>query len=609
MRKLFIPSIFIFFFGFISPSQVIAQQEDYIVSFSTYLGGSDQDILPDYDNKNIEGYEGVRDITTDNDGNIYVTGGTSSLDFPRVPPTIGEAYHTGICPPGHPDPNDSTCYCDSFGSAGSRDVFITKYSPTGQIIWSRLLGGSCYDRAYAIEVDDNQNVYVGGRAGDNFPVTQNAFQAQFMKGEAKTHYGYQDAFVAKISPDGQEIIFATYFGSRYNDIFRDIDITSTGEVYGVGNQGDEYSFPDTHSQYRLGVIPSYTPYVESKFVNGASGGSHTDTDAYLVKISSDGSVLLWARHIAGSSDDGMGPAVRVDDQDYPYVYIGTKSYDLQTIPTPGAYQEYLKGPSDIFLAKVEKDGSGLIYATYLGGTEGEGGETHNLEVNASGYAIFSGGTWSSDYPIYPTGPFPTGVYQQNYAGGPVSSNNWKVKGDVVISVLSADGTQLLSSTYMGGRFGEGGEGVAVDDYGNVYVSGHTYSDDFPTNAGPPPDPNTGPHSGDTPEAIAFKISGDLKNLIYSRYMGDSGTDAFRAIAVDSNNNILLGGVTDSRSWPLVNAHQTAYGGGNGDAVVVKLSLAKPSWKQMLSNWLTSTNDQNGDGKVNSLDWGKMIVTP
>lgn len=482
-----------------------AQTAQYNIEFSTYLGGSD--------------YDSLRDITADSDGNIYVTGGTGSIDFPT---TTGPAFNNGPC--------------SSSGNAGARDVFITKYSPTGQVIWSRLLGGPCYDRAYAIEVDSGGNVYVGGRAGDGFPVTPNAFQTQFMGGQTPGHYGYQDAFAAKISADGQQVIFATYFGSSDNDIFRDIDITSTGEVYGVGNQGDTTN----------GV---YTNYVQSRFVNTPPGG----IDTYLVKISSDASQLLWVRFVAGSGDDGFGPSVRVDKNDTPYIYLGTKSDDMPV--SPNAYQSSRAGGVDGFVAKVEKDGSALIYGTYLGGSKEEGGETHNLEVDDSGNTIISMSSFSPDYPITP------GAFQENYAGA--FSGGWRVEGDHVVSKISADGTQLLSSTFVGGDLSDAAEGVAVDSYGNIYAAGHTSSSDFPTTSNAFQRTSNGGL-----EAYGFVLNSDSTNLNYSTLMGTLGNDAFRTATIDSNNNFIVAGETNSSSWPLVNAYQT-YGGGTGDSIIVK----------------------------------------
>jgi hypothetical protein len=487
-------------------TDVLAQSSGYNIEFSTYLGGS--------------GFDSIRDVAVDNSGNIYVTGGTESIDFPT---TVGPSFNTGSCP--------------TLGTAGQRDVFITKYSPSGQMIWSRLLGGPCYDRAYAIEVDVNQNVYVGGRAGDGFPVTPNAFHTQFMGGETTSHYGYQDAFVAKVSPDGQQVLFATYFGGSDNDIFRDIDVTSTGEVYGVGNQGATYN-------------GSYTQYVQGKFLNGRSGG----TDMYIVKISSDGSELLWARHIAGSDSDGYGPAVRVDNNDYPHVYMGTRSDNM---PIKNAYQSSRAGEIDSFIAKVEKDGSGLIYGTYLGGSEEEGGETHNLAVDDSGQAIISQGTLSPDYPVIP------GAFQDQYAGA--FSGGWRVEGDLAVSKLSADGSQLLYSTFVGGDSSDAGEGVSIDSLGNVYATGYTNSSNFPTTSNAFQQITNGGL-----EAFAVVLNSDFSDLKYSTLMGTPDNDAFRTSVIDSNNNLIVAGSTPSNSWPLVNAYQSTPGGA-GDTVVVKFN--------------------------------------
>jgi hypothetical protein len=492
-------------FYLLHATDVSAQSLAYSIEFSTYLGGS--------------GFDSTRDIAVDNNGNIYVTGGTGSTDFPT---TIGPAFNNGSCP--------------SLGTQGYRDVFITKYSPSGQVIWSRLLGGPCYDRAYAIEVDDNEDVYVGGRAGDGFPIVD-GFQSQFMGGQLTTAYGFQDSFVAKISSDGQHILFSTYFGSTDNDIFRDIDITSTGEVYGVGSPGDT-------------GLGTYTAYVQGRFVNSRFGGK----DVYLAKISSDGKQLLWARFIGGSGDDGGGPSVRVDDNDDPYIYMGTQSDDM---PIVNAYQSSRAGGVDSFIAKVKKDGSGLIYGTYLGGSKEEGGETHNLAVDNNGNAIISQGSASPDYPITP------GVFQEIYKGA--FSGGWRVEGDLAVSKLSADGSQLLFSTFVGGDSSDAGEGVNIDSSGNVYVTGYTNSSDFPTTTNAFQQTTNGGL-----DAFAVVLNNDFTNQVYSTLMGTPDNDGFRASILDANNNFIITGSTPSSLWPLVNAYQTIPGGA-GDTVIVKFN--------------------------------------
>jgi hypothetical protein len=533
-------------------TSVLAQPSSYDLSFSTYLGGSD--------------YDSIRDVATDNRGNIYVTGGTESVNFPT---TIGPSFNSGFCP--------------TIGSFGAMDIFITKYSPTGQRIWSRLLGGPCYDRAYAIEVDGNENVYLGGRAGESFPVTANAFQAQFMGvvGLSLGAYGAQDGFVAKISPDGSQIIFASYFGSTDHDALRDIDITENGELYAIGME--------------QAGIGTFTTYVQSKFTNSHSGGS----DAFVFKISADASQLIWARHIGGSGSDGGGPSIRVNSNGEAYGLIVTAS---DGISTPGVFQAIRGGGNDLFLAKIKSDGTGLVFGSYLGGSELEAGGTHNLELDSQGNAYVHATTYSPDLNKYAS----FNAIQPTFAGG-LAGGPWDQTGDKFIAKISSDGTQILDFTFLGGRYGEVNEGTAVDSSGNIYMSGGTFSDNFPLTNDAYKSSYT--YNGQ-PDATAAILSNDFSQPLYSSYFGTSGGDGFRAVATDLNNNLILGGETASSSWPLLNAYQSSFGGGNQDAVVIKFSSQtspSPTPTSIQPSPTPSPSTPPGDCSVNGTDYVNWLV--
>ena len=135
------------------------------------------------------------------------------------------------------------------------------------------------------------------------------------------------------------------------------------------------------------------------------------------------------------------------------------------------FQMARAGVQDMFLAKLNTDGNGLVFGSYLGGTQDEWTGTHNLALDTMGNAYIHGVTYSSDFPTT------QGAYQTNYGGS--SGGPWEEVGDQFVSKISSDGSQLLASTFLGGRFAEGGEGTAVDTSGNVYATGFTYSDDYP----------------------------------------------------------------------------------------------------------------------------------
>ncbi len=180
------------------------------LDYSTYLGGS--------------AWEHARDIFVDSQGNAYVVGGTQSWNFPVTP----GAYDTSFDDTGK-----------LIGIFGHMDGFITKYSPTGVMLWSTFLGGPNYDRIYAVEVDPQGFVYVTGRAGPGFPVTSGALQEQFKGSDHTDSYGWQNAFAAKLSPDGSSLLWATYVGVA--TLSRDLALDAQGNVYLTPGNPDEPS--------------------------------------------------------------------------------------------------------------------------------------------------------------------------------------------------------------------------------------------------------------------------------------------------------------------------------------------------------------------------------
>jgi hypothetical protein len=155
------------------------------------------------------------------------------------------------------------------------------------------------------------------------------------------------------------------------------------------------------------------------------------------------------------------------------------------------------------------------------------------------------------------------------AGAFQTSFNPKSMGELLVARFSPTGG-LLACTYLGGSNFEDVDGVSVDEWGNVYLSGYTESSDFPVtpNAYQPTQPGG-------PEAILVEVSSDLTHLVYSTFVGNSGNEIARDNFVDSRGNWYMIGQTAAPGWPTVNAVQTVYGGGDIDSVIAVLSLAKP----------------------------------
>ena len=186
------------------------------------------------------------------------------------------------------------------------------------------------------------------------------------------------------------------------------------------------------------------------------------TDAFVTELNPTGSGLVYSTYLGGSGyDDGFG--IAVDASGNAYVTGFTDSTDFPT--TAGAFQTTFGGFGDAFVTELNPTGSGLVYSTYLGGSDDD--EGYGIAVDTSGNAYVTGYTHSSDFPTT------AGAFQTTYGGD----------RDAFVTKLNPTGSGLVYSTYLGGSDCDFGVGIAVDTSGNAYVTGITFSSDFPTTAG------------------------------------------------------------------------------------------------------------------------------
>ena len=221
----------------------------------------------------------------------------------------------------------------------------------------------------------------------------------------------------------------------------------------------------------------------------------------------------------------------------------------------------------------------LTYSTYLGGANSPYGNNiygwdigMGIAVDASGNAYVTGETWSTD--------FPTANSYQAASGG-----DW----DVFVAKLSADGSSLLYSTYLGGSGGDEGSNIAVDSSGNIYISGLTASTNFPVTSNAFQAINNG-----VSDIFVAKLNASGDTLLYSTYLGGSGEDLGMDLALDSSGKAYVTGLTASTDFPTANPVQPAYGGGIYDAFFVKLDLAASGAASLVySTYLGGSGDDRG----------------
>ena len=401
---------------------------------------------------------------------------------------------------------------------------VSGYDPTRPLVidpvlvYSTYLGGSSEESGKGIAVDAAGNAYVTGYTrSTNFPTTSGATQS--------TYAGSYDAFVAKLSADGSSLMYSTYLGGSNQDIAYGIAVDSSGSAYVTG-QTYSSNFPTTSGARQTTNAGGY--------------------DAFVAKLSADGSSLMYSTYLGGGSTDNS-QGIAVDSFGNAYVTGYTVSTNFPT--TSGAKQTTFAGSYDAFVAKLSADGSSLMYSTYLGGGSADYG--FGIAVDVSGSAYVTGYTQSTNFPTT------SGAKQTTNAG------NY----DAFVAKLSADGSSLMYSTYLGGSNADYGQGIAVDSSGNAYVTGYTQSTNFPTTSGATQTTYAGNY-----DAFVAKLSADGSSLMYSTYLGGANTDYGQGIAVDSSGNAYVTGETHSTNFPTAFPFQAALAAPR-NAFVTKLNAA------------------------------------
>ena len=369
--------------------------------YSTYLGGSVDDL--------------GQAIAIDASGDAFVAGYTASADFPT---TAGAAQRT-------------------YGG-GTYDAFVTELNSSGSgLVYSTYLGGSAEDRGQAIALDAAGNAFVAGLTySGNFP-GPGGTAPKFGNGGLPSGSS-DDAFVTSLTSTGT-IRNSLYLGGGGNDEAYGEAIDSGGNVYLTGLTGST-DFP---------------------LNNALQGTNKGGNDAFVAKLSNQLNTLLYSTYLGGSEGDDEGRAIAVDSGGNMYVAGFANGASFPT--TAGSYQAaYTGAPGtyDAFLGKLNSAGSGLVYGTYLGGSN----DTYALALalDGAGDAYLAGDTYAADFPV-------AGNLQNTIAGG----------DDAFVAELSASGGSLLLGTYLGGTWDDRARGVAVAG-GSVYAMGITGSDTFPT---------------------------------------------------------------------------------------------------------------------------------
>ncbi|TXH53954.1 MAG: T9SS type A sorting domain-containing protein [Bacteroidia bacterium] len=367
--------------------------------YFTYIGGTSDDY--------------GQGIDIDISGNAYITVHTTSSDFD----VTSGAFQT------------------TFG--GAYDCFVTKLNSAGTaLFYSTYIGGNASDYSNRITINPSGNAYITGISGStDYDVTSGAFQT--------THGGgVYDVIVTKLNPDGTALVYSTYIGGSSSDFGRGIAIDPSGNAYIVGQ-----------------TVSSDYDVTSGSYQTASEGG----WDAFITKLESDGTALVYSTYIGGSNSD-YGYGITLDPSGNAYItgYTGSTDYDV----TSTAFQTTFGGAYDVFMTKLNPTGTALVYSTYIGGSNGDFG--NEIAIDASGNAYTTGYTGSSDYDVT------SGAFQTTFGGG---------FSDVFVTKLNHNGTGLVYSTYIGGSNNDEALGITIDPFGNTYITGSTNSTDYDVTLG------------------------------------------------------------------------------------------------------------------------------
>ena len=452
------------------------------------------------------------------------------------------------------------------------------------LIQSTYLGGSGGEIVAALALAANGDVLVAGETGStDLPGTAGGAQA--------SHGGGSDGFVARLSGDLRTLVQSTYLGGGDRDEIRTLTLAANGDVL-VGGVTSSPIFPGTAG----GAQPTYgggaydgfiarlsgdlTSLQQSTYLGGSGWGetlalaladngdvlvggftSSTDFpgtaggalpthggslfDGFVSRLSGDLTSLQQSTYLGGSEYDFVHALTLAANGD---VLVGGHTLSPDLPSAAGGAQPYFGGGTDGFVARLSRDLTSLEQSTYLGGSEYD--YVYVLTLTVGGEVLVGGVTYSSDLPGTAGGAMPY------YGGG----------GDGFVARLSGDLAVLQQSTYLGGSVGDYVLALVLAANGDVLVGGDTGSTNLPGTAG-----GAQPAFSGSSDGFVARLSDDLTDLQQSTYLGGSGSDYARALALAANGDVLVAGATGSPDLPrTANGAQTTLGGWT-DGFIARLS--------------------------------------
>ena len=453
--------------------------------------------------------------------------------------------------------------CFSFETKGVDSSKALVIDP--DLDWGSYLGGSGYfnprEDIFDVVIDASGAIYVAGfTSNPGFPVTPGAYSTSY--GRVPTEVG----FLSKLSPDGSQLLFSTFFGGTGRDMIQTLGFAGDGSIYiaGLNSNGGLPITPGAYSQTSAGGVDVFVAHLSSDGANLLActylGGTlndevnklavdtndrvllvgHTNStnfpmtvgafdtsyggfsEGFVTLMSANLGGLVCSSYLGGSSDDQIHDCAF--DASGNIIMCGiTGSASFPT--TLSAYDTVMNGVSDGFLVKMPPSGESLIFSTFLGGSSGD--SIHAMDIDGSGNIYVSGMTGDGGFPVT------SGVAFPGYAGS----------GDAFIAKFNSSGTSLLAATFFGGNGQDQAEGLCVDSNG-AHVTGWTESTNLPTTM-----TALDTSANGFKDTFLASFSTDLSTLNYGSYIGGSYYEESRCVDSNPDGDLIIAGFTASKDFP------------------------------------------------------------
>ncbi len=446
-------------------------------------------------------FQGAHDLNLDQQGNLVISL-TQSKIYKHKPVVYQEIN-------GHKELVECSYI---IGKNNQVQFEVPSYDTNNTLVidpvltFSTYFGGTFTDEALAITTDFSDNIYIAGTAGfTDFPIIGNINQQKS-----------GTAFLLKLDSNNN-LLYSTYFGGSGIDTITSLASDKLGNIYLTGETFSD-DFP---------------------IVNAFQSKSNKGSDAFISKISPDGSQILYSSYLGGNGND-IGNSITLDSLGNIYIVGSTFSNDFPLLNALQPNFTSKRNTRDGFITKLNALGNSLVYSTYLGGDDDD--VARKIVVDSNGNAYVTGFTSSTNFPA-------TALL----AGTQVQQK------DIFLTKINPEASKFVYSVYFGGSEDDEANSLVIDSLGNVYLTGITKSANFPLNKAIQANYNG------NQDGFITKLNQQGNSISFSTFLGGQGFDEINDIIMDKDKNIYLAGSTTSSDFPVLNAFQSILQAQNSDS--------------------------------------------